>query len=93
MDQVGVVGWCTGDVLALGDVPAAYAKVQEAIAKAKGQVADAKLNEQDKLNVSAQLDFDVPTGERKTIDDVLAKLGDIFSRSTNRIAPSEIATE
>jgi Domain of unknown function (DUF4349)/Putative zinc-finger len=75
------------------DVPAAYRDLQDEIAKLKGQIRVGNLNEQDKLNVSAQLDFDVPTAERKTIDDYLAKLGDIFSRSTNRIPPTEVATE
>lgn len=75
------------------DVPAAYRDLQDEIAKLKGQIRVGNLNELDKLNVSAQLDFDVPAAERKTIDDYLAKLGDIFSRSTNRIPPTEVATE
>ena len=47
------------------DVPAGYRKLQEAVAQAKGHVRVGQLNEQDKLNISAQFDFDVPTTEKR----------------------------
>ena len=46
------------------DVPAEYRKLQDAVTQAKGQVRVGQLNEQDKLNVIAQLDFDVPATAR-----------------------------
>ena len=38
------------------DVPSGFRKLQDAVAKAKGQVRIGQLNEQDKLNISAQFD-------------------------------------
>jgi hypothetical protein len=67
--------------VATNDVPASYLKLQEAIAKSKGQVVDAKLNEQDKLNITAQIDFSVPTEEKANIDKLLESLGAILSRN------------
>jgi hypothetical protein len=74
------------ETIATLDVPATYAKLLEAIAKAKGQVNDAKLNEQEKLNVNAQIDFSVPSEEKPAIDKLLAAIGTSLSR-TNAQAP------
>src|SRR5439155_165146 len=79
--------------IAAQDVPADYRKLQDEVAKAKGQVRTAQLNEQDKLNVTAQFDFDVPTSQRDMIDKLLAGLGDVVGRSTSRAAPGETATD
>src|SRR5262249_3218398 len=62
-------------IIAVTDVPAVYAKVQEAIAKSKGQLPDAKLNEQEKLNINAQLDFSIPTEETAAFEKLLTSLG------------------
>ena len=67
--------------VATNDVPASYAKLQEAILKAKGQITNAQLNEQDKFNITATVDFTVPTDEKPTIDKVLAEFGTILSRN------------
>jgi hypothetical protein len=79
--------------VAVENVPADYRKLQDAVAQAKGQVRSANLNEQDKLNINAQFDFDVPADQREAIDKLLAQLGDVFSRSTARAAPGETATD
>jgi hypothetical protein len=79
--------------IAVADVTPDYRKLQEAVLRADGQVRAAQLSEQDLLNVSATLDFDVPTSQREAIDKQLAQLGDVLSRSTQRVAPSETATE
>jgi hypothetical protein len=78
--------------LASLDVPASFRKLQEAAAAAKSQVRTAQLNEQDKLNVSAQFDFDVLTADKKTIDEALALAGKVISRHTTQAAPGEAAT-
>jgi hypothetical protein len=75
------------------DVPNAYRKLQEAVAQAKGHVRAGQLNEQDKLNITAQFDFDVPAAEQAAIDKLLEEVGEVFSRTTNRVQPGEAATE
>src|SRR6185295_14138234 len=45
--------------VAAPDVAAAYRTLQEAVAKAKGRVLKAELNEQDRLNITGQFDFEV----------------------------------
>jgi hypothetical protein len=74
------------------DVQAAYAKIQDAIAKAKGQIADAKLNEQDRLNISAQLEFTVPSEEKAGIEKLLADIGTVLSRSNVQAPAQQLAT-
>ena len=74
------------------DVQAAYAKIQDAVAKAKGQIADAKLNEQDKLNITAQLDFTVPSEEKTGIEKLLTDLGTVLSRNNVQAPPNQLAT-
>jgi hypothetical protein len=66
------------------DVPGGYRLLQEAVAKAKGRMLNAQLNEKDKQNISAQLDFDVRRVEEAAIDAALAKIGDITSRNVTR---------
>jgi glycine cleavage system regulatory protein len=75
--------------LATRDVPAAYRELKDAVAKAKGRIIDAQLNEQDKKKVTAQLDFDVRRVEDAGVTAALNKLGDIHSRSTTRIQDSD----
>jgi hypothetical protein len=75
------------------DVPAGFRKLQEAVSKAKGQARTGQLSEQDKLNVSAQFDFDIPTSEKKAIDQALAEAGKIISRNATQAAPGEAATD
>src|SRR5205807_10422381 len=62
------------------DVPAEYQKLLEGVAAAKGQVRVSQLDEKDKTNTSAQLDFDVPAAQRERFDKVLAGLGDVVAR-------------
>lgn len=78
--------------IAASDVPAAYAKLLEAIAKAKGQIRDGKLNEQDKVNVSAQLDFNVPAGEKAAMDKLIAEIGPVLERVNVQAPISELST-
>ena len=79
--------------VATADVPAAYARLVEEIARLKGQVRDGKLNEQDKLNINAFLDFNVPTAEKPALDKVLLDLGPVLER-VNVLAPvNELSTE
>jgi hypothetical protein len=74
------------------DVPAAYAEIQKAVTKAKGQVSDAKLNEQDKLNITAQLVFTVPAEEKAGIEKFLNELGTVLSRNNVQVPAQQLAT-
>lgn len=75
------------------DVPAEYKKLLDGVAAAKGQVRVSQLDEKDKTNTFAQLDFDVPAPQRELFDKVLAGLGDVVSRNTTRAGPGESATD
>ena len=79
--------------LATNDVPNNYAKLVDAVVKAKGQIGAAKLNEQDKLNVSAFLNFTVPVTEKPGIDKLLGEIGTMLSRNNVQAPPSELTTE
>jgi hypothetical protein len=70
--------------LATRDVPAGYRSLQEAVAKAKGRILKAQLNEQDRQNITAQLDFDVRRSEEASITAAIAAVGDVFARTVAR---------
>ena len=79
--------------VAVPDVPAAYQALRDAIAKATGRVLTAKLNEQDKQNVTAQLDFEVRRADEGTIQPALAAAGEIVSRNVTRAAEADGVTD
>jgi hypothetical protein len=66
------------------DVPAAYQKLRDTVAKAKGRVAAAQLNEQDRRNVTATLNFDVPRKEESTLLTALTDAGEALTRQVTR---------
>ena len=80
------------EIVATLDVAGAYAKIQDAIAKAKGQIADAKLNEQEKNNVNAHLEFTVPSDEQKQLEKLLESLGTVLSRTNVQAPTNQLAT-
>jgi hypothetical protein len=75
------------------DVPVAFKTLHQAALQAKWMVRVTQLDEQNKLNITAQLDFDVPAGEKDAVEKLLDELGEVHSRTTSRVPPSEIATE
>jgi Domain of unknown function (DUF4349)/Putative zinc-finger len=75
------------------EVPAAYKKLQDAALAAKGNVRVTQLDEKDKQNVIAQLEFDVPVASQAAIDKLLDEIGEVAARSTSRMQPNEIASE
>ncbi len=75
--------------LATRDVSAGYRALQEAVVKAKGRILNAQLNEQDKQNVTAVLDFEVRRSEEAAVEAVLPKVGTAISRNVTRAADSE----
>lgn len=79
--------------VAVADVPAAYATLRTAIEKAKGRVINAQLNETDKANVSATLDFEVKRPEDGAIQLALQGVGETLSRNVTRAAESDTVTD
>lgn len=79
--------------LAAQDVPAAFRKLQEAVAQVQGWVRAADLNEQDKLNITAEFKFDVLVTDRKSIDKAIDSAGKIVSRNTTQAKPNETYTD
>src|SRR5262249_55086071 len=83
----------TNETIAAGDVPGSYAKLIDAVVKAKGQLSVAKLDEQDKLNVKATVAFAVPIGEKPAFDKLLAEMGTLVSRKNEQAPPNIQTTE
>jgi hypothetical protein len=79
--------------VAVADVPAAYNTIRDAIAKASARVQVAQLNETDKNNVTAQLDFDIKRSDEGAIRAALAAAGDMASRTVSRAAESDQVTD
>jgi hypothetical protein len=78
---------------AVTDVPAGYRTLREAVERAKGRIVTAELNEQDRQNVTAQLDFEVRRAEEPAIQAALAAAGEMLSRSVNRAPESQNVTD
>jgi hypothetical protein len=79
--------------IATRDVPAGYRAVLEAVTRAKGRVLNAQLNEQDKQNITAQVDLDVRREEGAAIETTFSKIGDVYSRNVMRAQASENVTD
>jgi anti-sigma factor RsiW len=79
--------------LVAADVPAAYRKLRDAVERAKGRVVTAQLNEHDRQNVTAQLDFDVRRAEEPAVLAALAAAGDVLSREVSRAPESPNLTD
>jgi hypothetical protein len=75
--------------VATGNVPAGYRALQEAIAKAKGRMINAQLNEQDNQNITGQLDFEVRRADEAAIEAALSKIGAVYSRNVVRAQDNE----
>jgi hypothetical protein len=75
--------------VAARDVPAAYRSLQQAVTQAHGRVLNAQLNEQDRQNVTGQLDFDIRRADEPAINTALGAGGEIFSRNATRAAEAE----
>ena len=77
------------------DVPAAYQKLREALdkTKAKTRVLTAQLNEQDKRNITAQLDFTFSRADEGALQTALNQAGETLSKQVTRLAESNIVTD
>jgi hypothetical protein len=79
--------------LAVGDVPAVYQKLREVIAKAQGHLVNAQLNEQDRQNINAQLDFDIRRLAASDVQVALAGAGETLTRQVNRVPENDNVTD
>ncbi|MCI0638849.1 MAG: hypothetical protein L0Y70_07225, partial [Gemmataceae bacterium] len=79
--------------IAAQDVPSVYQALREAVGKAKGRVTNANINEQDKNNITAQLEFDIRRAEEAAILQALKKAGDTLTRLVTRVPESENVTD
>jgi hypothetical protein len=70
--------------LASKDVAASYHALLEVLKTAGARVLSASLNERDRQNVTASLDFEVSREREKEVNDALAAAGDIISRTAQR---------
>lgn len=79
--------------LAAADVPAAYRALQKTVLEAKARVINGQLNEQDRQNVSAQLDFDALRSQEPALLAALSEAGETLSRTVARAPESENVTD
>jgi hypothetical protein len=79
--------------VAAADVPAAYQALRDAIAKTTGRVTVAQLNEQDRQNITAELDFEVRRAEEGAARAALTAAGEVVSRQVSRAAESDSVTD
>ncbi len=71
------------------DVADGYRALREAVEKARGRVNGAQLNETDRLNTTATIDFEIPRDQEAGILAAMNAIGGVVSRSSSRIPPSE----
>jgi hypothetical protein len=71
------------------DVAAGYRALQEAVAKAKGRMLNAQLNEQDRRKVTATLDFEFRRADEAVVRAALATAGDMYTRKVTRAANTD----
>jgi hypothetical protein len=79
--------------VAAPDVAIAYQTLRDAIAKTTGRVVASQLNEQDKQNVTAQLDFEIRRTEEAVARTALEKAGEAISRQVTRAPESDNVTD
>jgi hypothetical protein len=79
--------------LAARDVAAGYRALQQAVLKPKGRILLARLNEHDRQNVTAQLNFEVLRQDEGTLLQALAAAGDVLSRNVTRAQETETAID
>jgi hypothetical protein len=79
--------------VAVTDVPSGYQKLREAVAKANGRVLAARLDEQDRQNVTAQLDFEVRRADEAAVQTALAAAGDVIARNVTRAPEGDNVTD
>jgi hypothetical protein len=71
------------------DVPASYSALKAAAAKSKARLLNASLNEQDRQNVSAQVDFEIRRADEAELSAAFAGVGEVIARNVQRAPDTE----
>jgi hypothetical protein len=79
--------------IAAVDVAQTYRALREALGKAEAHVRNAQLNEQDRLNVTAHVDFDLRRGQEALVQTALTDAGETLSRQVQRKPAGENLTD
>jgi hypothetical protein len=66
------------------DVPAAYARMVEAINKVNARVLNAQLNESDRTNINGIVDFEIRREDEPQITVAILGLGELYTRQVQR---------
>jgi hypothetical protein len=77
---------------AVSDVQGAYKTLHDAVTLAKGRILQAQLNEQDRNNVTAQLDFEVRRADEAAIQAAMAA-AEVLARTVGRAEPGQNVTD
>ena len=75
--------------IAAGDVPAAYQAVLSAISAVHARIQSAQLNEQDRQNITADLQLEVPRITEADFDKAVAAAGGTIARTSSQSADAE----
>src|SRR5262249_27649565 len=79
--------------IAVVEVATGYQALRDAIEKAHGRVLTAKLDEQDRQNIVAQLDFEVRRADEGAMQAALAAAGDVIARNVTRAPEGDNFTD
>ena len=74
-------------------MPPAYHAIREAVSKAKGRIVAAQLDEHDKQNITAQIDFEVKRTDEAAVRAALDAAGDTIARQVTRSAVGDGVTD
>lgn len=75
--------------LASRDVAAGYRAIQEALGKVGARIFSSQLNERDRHNVTANLDFEVKREHLAEVEAAMKGVGDLYSRQATRAQDTE----
>ena len=79
--------------VAVVDVPLAYQAIRDAIAKTNARAFVAQLDEHDRQNVTAQIDFEVRRADETALRTALDSAGEVVGRQVSRAAEGENVTD
>jgi hypothetical protein len=79
--------------VAVVDVPTAYQTIRDVIARTNCRVLGAQLNEQDKQNVTGQLDFEVRRVDEAALRTALNNAGEVVAQQVTRAAEGDNVTD
>src|SRR5262249_6961194 len=79
--------------MAARDVVTGYEKLREAVKAAKGRMIVAKLNEEDRQNITADVHFEISRAQREALAKALAETGVVLTRNVTRAPDRDTVVE